>query len=359
MKLSALFSFCLFLLAVSGVHAQTDAEKANTLMQEAIQLMDYRKYDAAIQKLEKAETLDPDNINILYEIGFAQHLGGDTKKAVKTFKKVVKHPDVYAQCYQMLGNLQDIAGDRTGAIKTYEEGLDKFPNAGRLYFEMGNVQEDLAYSILYYEAGINADPTYPSNYFHAARIFLEYTDEEVWGMIYGEIFMNLERNSERTAQMSELLYKVYTNEITFTSDSSLSVSFSKSANITLEDLSDPKNIKLPYGILVYEPLVSLGIATETKIDIESLTRMRERFVSGYYEQGHQKSYPNVLFDYQKILKEKGYLEAYSHWILMQGDEDAFDVWYAENKETFKAFTTWFTENPIVVTNTNKFLRDNY
>ena len=351
-----LFTFCL----ITFVSAQkSDEEKAHDLALEAIQLMDYRKYEAAIGKLEEAQKLDPENVNILYEIGYAQYLNEEPKKAIKTFKKVVKHPDANAQCYQMLGNFQDLNGDREDAIASYKEGLEKFPKAGRLYFELGNVQEDLAYSLAYYEAGIEAEPTYASNYFNAARIFLLNTEEEVWGMIYGEIFMNLERNTERTAQMSQLLYEIYKSEIKYPSDSTATVSFSKTATLTLEDLKDPENLKLPFGVTIYEPMLLVGCAMEKEVNLESLNRIRSIFISSYFSGEAHSDYPNVLFDYQKILADKGFLEAYNYWILMKGDEDAFDVWYQENKDDFKTFTTWFSDNPIEINDQNKFLSTNY
>ncbi len=41
-------------------------------------------------------------------------------------------------------------------------------------------------------------------------------------------------------------------------------------------------------------------------------------------------YPNALFQYQDKILKAGHLEAYNHWILMKGDEDAFDQWNAGN-----------------------------
>lgn len=39
--------------------------------------------------------------------------------------------------------------------------------------------------------------------------------------------------------------------------------------------------------------------------------------------GHDKEYPNILFSFQKQVKDAGHIEAYNHWILMKGDEEAF------------------------------------
>ena len=116
-------------------------------------------------------------------------------------------------------------------------------------------------------------------------------------MIYGEIFMNLERNSERTSEISKLLYDTYKNQIKFTSDTSVTVSFSKQMTINVSNLSDPNNIKLPFGI-IYEPTLLMSIVDEKSIDINSLDRIRRDFVKNYYKLGHNKTHPNILFEYQ-------------------------------------------------------------
>ena len=153
--------------------------------------------------------------------------------------------------------------------------------------------------------------------------------------------MNLERNSSRTQEISEMLFNTYRSQIQFTSDTSLSVSFSKNSSINISDLSDPTKIKLPYGIGVYEPTLMMSMISETNIDLDALDRIRTNFVKLYFDNGHNKTYPNVLFDYHKQINDKGHIEAYNHWILMKGDEDAFSKWCVSNKDQWDSFLSWF------------------
>lgn len=44
------------------------------------------------------------------------------------------------------------------------------------------------------------------------------------------------------------------------------------------------------------------------------------------------------------------MEAYNHWILMKGDEDAFGIWMNSNKEKWDNFVKWFTDNGLKSTN---------
>jgi len=210
----------------------------------------------------------------------------------------------------------------------------------------------------FYEKGIEVDPKFSSNYYRAALIYCSST-EEVWGMIYGEIFMNLERNSKRTIEISKLLFDVYKSEIKFISDSSFSVSFSKNATINITNLNNPDKLKLPFGVGVYEPTLMMSIVGEIKIDINSLDIIRKNFVLNYFKNENNKNYPNVLFDYQNKILNAGHLEAYNHWILMKGDEDNFGKWYNDNKDKWEAFVKWFTDNGLEIDNSNKFYRGQY
>src|SRR5690606_10686824 len=114
------------------------------------------------------------------------------------------------------------------AIQVYEDGLKKFPLSGKLYLERGTMElkrEDLDAALKYYEMGIKVDPNFPSNYYWASRIY-SYTTETVWTLIYGELFMNLERNTKRTAEISKLLYDTYVESIQIDSDTSFNLKFS-------------------------------------------------------------------------------------------------------------------------------------
>lgn len=334
----------------------TNEEKAFAKGSEAIKLMDNGEIDKSIKLLEEAKKLDPKNLDYPYEIAYAQFLNKDYKAAIKTLEALLKHPKVYDQVYQLLGNTYSTSGQREKAIETYEKGLKRFPNSGKLYLERGNMEtfiKEYNKALDYYEKGIEVEPMFPSNYYWAAKFYCSST-EEVWGMIYGEIFMNLEVNSKRTAEISKLLYDTYKSEIKFTSDTSYSVSFSQNATMSINDLKDPNKMKLPYGIGVYEPTLMFSMLSVKTIDLSSLHLIRSNFIDNYFENEHTKNYPNVLFSYQKQIKDAGHLEAYNHWILMKGNEDEFVTWKSNNTEKWDNFVKWFTENHLKIDDATKF-----
>lgn len=341
--------------------AQTNAEQAVAKGTEAIKLEDKEgKYDEAIKLFEEAEKLDPQNITYPYEKAYAYTAKKDYKKAIDVLEKLLKHKDVYGSVYQALGNAYDYEGKPDKAINVYEKGIKKFPNAGELYLELGNMKmqtKEYNIAITYYEKGIEMDPAFPSNYYWATKLFLS-SEEEVWGMIYGEIFVNLERNSQRTQEISKMLFDTYKSEIKFTSDTSYSVSFSKSAiiNLTIDNLN---NFKLPFGTGFYEMTTMMALLNEKNIDINSLDRMRTRFIDAYLKGSNKETYPNVLFDYQAKAKDAGQFEAYNHWLLMKGDEEGFTVWQLKNTEKWDGFLKWFSENRLMLDASHKFYRAQY
>ena len=348
----------LWLACTPAVRAQTDAALARSKGTEAVKLMDAGQLGPSRKLLKEAQKLDPGNITYPYEMAFSYYVAKDYKQAVKLLEPLSNSPEATEHIFQLLGNSYDFLGQPQRAIATYEAGLQKLPKSGPLHLELGNMQlaqKKYDKAVEYYEKGIAADPTFPSNYYRAARLHLGSSDE-LWGMLYGELFMNLERNSARTAEMSALLYKTYRSEITFPNDSSTSVSFSSNV-MTPEQLGGSK-LKLPYG-MVYEMTLMLATLGERQVNLKSLSNIRNRFISNYFEQKRNLEYGNILFDYQRDIEAAGHAEAYNYWLLMKGDETGFNQWRTANPDKWAAFISWYPEHPILLTPTHKFYRQQY
>ncbi len=340
--------------------AQTNRDVAQEKLREAIQLMDNGSIQESIELLEECIHLDPGDITYRYEMAYAWYLDNQYDTVIAILSELAEHPDAGDLIFQLLGNSYDYTSDPGQAIATYKRGLERFPHSGRLHLELGNMAwlaGNYSEAISWYEKGMRAEPSYSSNYYRAALFFLQ-THDEVWGMIYGEIFMNLERNSARTEEMSQLLYATYKSEITITDkgDSAQDYSISFSQSIVTTDAKKPM---LPFGLVAYEPSLVMAVVGHRWIDIHSLNEIRTRFIDNYFANRFNKKYPNVLFDYQRAIQEAGHLECYNYWILSKGDEVAFETWYLENQEKWEAFVAWFIDNPIEITEKNVFVRTNY
>lgn len=350
----------LILFVIAGQYAlgQTDKEKALTIGREAVKLMDNGKVDESIKLLEEAQKLDPDRFDYPYELAYAYYVKEDFNGAIKILEKNIDHKDATDKLFQLLGNSYDILGKTDKAFEAYDKGLKKFPNSGVIYLEKGNIhwnKKEYEEALPYYEKGIEVNPEFSSNYYRAARIYLG-SNEEVWGLMYGEIFMNIERNSKRTAEISKLLFDTYKSEIKI-SDTSTSIDFCNIV-ISANDIKDKEKIKFPF-CLVFGQAITMAIIGVKDIDINSLDKIRRGLIENYFKMGHNKTHPNLLFDYQDKVLKAGHLESYNHWLLMKGDEEGFDKWQVANKEKWDSFVKWFGDNGLNVDSKNKFYRKQY
>ncbi len=231
-------------------------------------------------------------------------------------------------------------------MEIYEAGLKKFPKSGKLYLEMGVAtmnNGDSKKALKYFFKGIEVDPSHASNYYYVSKINCN-TGDQITGIMFGEAFMNLERNSERTAEISKLIYDTYMKIISY------------SDGKTILDIKD--NSK--FGMVFYTVALSLAIASEgdTKININGLSRVRKTILD-LYSQKFSVEYPNPILEFQSKLLNEGLLDAYNHWILLKGNEDEFEIWYANNESTWEKFKTTFGSNPLKLNENNKFILDNY
>lgn len=350
--------FMAFLYSGLLLSQATESEtQAIEMTQKAIELMDNGKINESLKLLNEALKLDPENNDIKYEKAYAYYLDKNYKSAIKELETLRRKPDASPAVYQLLGNSYDLNKKSKKAIEIYDIGLAQFPKSGSLHLERGNmelIQKNYSEALKYYEKGIEVDPFFPSNYYWASKIYLS-GDNEVWGMLYGEMFLNIERGTRRTQEISKLLYDTYVSEITFTNDTSIKVSFSSNKlYITNTNPDDIIEQIASFGLLCYEPYLSLACLNQKVINIKSLHEIRTNFLSLFNQKNQQPNFKNILFDFQDSLISKNNFEAYNYWLLNAGNPSEFQTWKDANKEKWDLFSNWFKENGIPLTETNYF-----
>ncbi|MCL9806551.1 tetratricopeptide repeat protein [Flavobacterium amniphilum] len=349
-----LFLIVLTVMSLSAFSQRN--EVAWNKAKEAIKLMDEGKIDESIALLKECEKLDGKDHTYPYEIAYAHALKKDYKTAIAILDKTKKYKNASSQIYQLSGNCYSYLEKPELAIKEYEEGMKKFPDAGNLHLEKGNIflqQKKYNEAVENYERGIQADPEFPSNYYRLALLYLGSTDK-LSGLIYGEIFMNLERTSTRTQEISELLFDTYKQSIQFNGDET-KIDF-------CEIVIDAKNIK---GNDIKLPLCAsfgknflLSIIGQKEINLTTLSEIRIGFIKNFFMEDYKK-YPNVLFEYHKTMLDQGVFDAYNKYILQVGAGDEFATWKNANTEKYDAFVEWYTnpDNYLKINGKNKFIRE--
>jgi tetratricopeptide (TPR) repeat protein len=319
---------------------------ASKEINEAIKEMDAGNFSQSRVILEGVLQKDSTNYDAWYEYAYSYYMQKDYAKALEIMQTQTNHAQATDQLWQMIGNSLDIIGKPEEAIAAYAKGLERFPNSGRLYVESGNIyliQNKIEQAIPYYEKGIEMAPEFPSNYYRLARIYCN-SENEIWGVIYGEIFMNLERNTQRTREISALLYQTYQKALVY-EKGQWQISFAKDAS--------PFTIDFETTI----GLAAAAYAIENKkpsINVASLTAIRKQMLQMLTEQDKAKGM--VLYSFWQGIDDMNFWDSYNYWIFAQAPNDQFEKWRKSNSTDFGYFVKWYNPNPIVITETTYFSR---
>jgi tetratricopeptide (TPR) repeat protein len=361
----ALLSLIILFLASTASFAQkqTKKEQAEELKKNAIEKMDKGELDESIKLLEQAKKLDKKNSTYDYEIAYATYRKKDYKTAISIAEKILKAEDAEPEYYRLLGNSYDMTGNPDKAIEMYMEGIKMFPkSSGKFYAEAGTVEygrEKYDEAIAFWEKGIKADPYYASNYYRLANIF-SMTDENIWTLLYGEMFMNLEMNTSRTEEISKLLYDTYKKTFIAKSETEGDFFLTKNTTVYVNPEDDPATAA---GLLNFELTYLTAYATGggflEGVDIKSVYETKKQLLSFWADKKFDKPYANKLIDFEQKMISDNVYEAYVYWLLSVGNPNEFDSWYSQNKNKFNSLVAWVKENKIDLKPEYKYARTDY
>jgi tetratricopeptide (TPR) repeat protein len=311
---------------------------------EAIKAMDAGNFSQSRVILEEVLQKDSTNFDAWYEYGYSYYLQKDYSKAIEIMQTQTGNPQATDQLWQMIGNCLDMIGKPEEALAAYSQGLEKFPNSGRLYLESGNIfliQNKMEEAIPYYEKGIEMDPEFPSNYYRLARIYCN-SENEIWGILYGELFVNLERNTQRTYEISALLYQTYQKALSY-EKGQWQISFAK----------DGSPFTIDFEMAIGLAAAAYGIENKKpSINVASLTAIRKGLLKALTETDKNKGM--VLYTFWQQIDDMNFWDSYNYWLFSQAPNDQFEKWRKNNASDFSYFVKWYNPNPIVINEANYF-----
>jgi tetratricopeptide (TPR) repeat protein len=286
-------------------------------------------YNNAILVLNKAIQSDPDNFELKKDLAFAYYLHRDYVKALETAKPLTEGNNSDVQSFQILGMVYKAIEDRKECEKMYKAALKKFPKNGVLYSEYGEMlwtKKDFTEAVKLWEKGIELEPNFSGNYYNAAKYYY-FSVDRVWGIIYGEIFVNLESYSKRTAEIRTLLLEGYKKLFSDT------------------DLSKNQNLKNDFVKAFLEIMRKNSSVVSNGVTPESLAALRTRFILDWYSSNASR-FPFRLFDYHLQLLKSGMFDAYNQWIFgIAKDLTAFQVWTTTHTDEYGKFNN-FQKNRV-------------
>jgi Tetratricopeptide repeat len=320
------FFAVLISISTLNLFAQEDVQK---LQETARTFTRQGDYTNAILVLNRAAALKPGDLGIQKDIAYNQYLSGDYDQASALAKQLLEREDADIQTFQIAGNIFKGMNDKKECLKLYKKGIRKFPNSGALHFEYGEIlltDEQREAAIEQWETGIDTDPSYSGNYYHAAKFYAFNKMYTVRTILYGEIFVNLESYSVRTAEMKDYLLKAYKQ-------------FYASAPEPEGKKSNAFETAVANGLRKQSDQLSKGINPETLIII------RTRFLLDWFEQQAGK-YPYRLFEQLQYMVREGLFEAYNQWLFGQvNDIVKYQQWTANNPGKIADFT-YYQKNRV-------------
>ncbi len=307
-----LFSL-LFIGFIITASAQTyESDIAKTFMRQG-------DYANAIVVLKRSNEENPANLVIAKDLALCYYFQKENAKGIAVMQPFLDAVQADDQCYQITCNMLLANNQKKDAEKLYKKGIKKFPQSGALYNDLGElmwIQQDFS-AIRLWEKGIEKDPSFPKNYYNAARYYYLSTDK-VWGLIYGEIFVNLEPNTQRCSEIKEILLEGYKKLFT---DTNMGILKTKNEFVKA----------------YLQTMQQQGTVASEGINTESLIMIRTRFILNWTETFASK-FPFKLFDFHKQLLQEGLFEAYNHWLFTNSvNLPAYQNWINTHVTDYKNF----------------------
>lgn len=286
----------------------------NDLYQTAKNFMQQGDYDNATLVFTNVLKQEPNNVDILKDYAYLNCLKRDYPKAITIGKYLTEKKDADVQAYQILGIAYKGSNDYASCNKLYQVALKKYPNSGVLYNDYGELlalDNNLSTSIQAWETGILKDPNYANNYYNAVMYFGRFDKNLLWQLLYGEIFINLESFTQRTAEVKSLLMDGYKKLYT---------------DYDFEKLSNDATLTV-FERAIFEQLNKSKSLAATGILPENVAAIRTRFILDWFYNKAGEKQPYQLFEYHQYLIREGMFDAYNQWIFGAANSPAvYQIW---------------------------------
>lgn len=285
-----------FALVIYSLNSKAQSQDAHQLHETAKTFMKQGDFANATLVLTRALQDQPGNIEMIKDLALNYYLQKENVKALEVIKPLIEGNAPDDQCFQIAGNIYKALSQAKECEKMYKKGIKQFPQSGPLYNEYGELLWSLqeASAIKQWEKGIEMDAGYSGNYYNASKYYY-LTGDKIWSILYGEIFLNIEILTRRTAEIKNILLDGY-----------------KKLFVDADIFKNTKD-KNNFEQAVLQTLNKQNIIASTGINPESLTMIRTRFILDWFN-GFSAKFPFRLFEHHLYLLKEGMFDAYNQWI---------------------------------------------
>lgn len=322
----------LFALVLPGFLASAQADDPMVLHENAKKFMQKGDYANATIILVRASQQAPYALAIAKDLALCYYMQNDNAKAISAVRPFIDKDNADEQTFQIAGMVYKRMGQPKDAEKIFKKAIKLFPASGPLYNDYGELlwaMKDYS-AINLWEKGIKEEPSFPGNYYNAARHYF-LSQDRIWSIIYGELFINLESHTARTAEMKDILVNSY-----------------KKLYSEPDLLSDTKG-KNKFEISFLTSMNRFNDIVIRGLNVETLTMIRTRFILNWFYRHQENEFPLRLFAEQKYMLENGLFKAYNHWIFEASDNlNAFQVWTQTHSDEYEAFTNYMRDRNFTI-----------
>lgn len=309
-------------LLMTFIALTVDAQTSKELQETAKTFVRQGDFHNALMVLNRANQMTPNDPSIRKDLSLVHYYLKDYNASLNTILPLLDSEVADDQCFQIAGNIYKVQQNVKEAEKVYKKGLKKFPSSGALYNDYGELlwmTQQFQQAVAQWEKGIELDPSFPRNYYNAGKYYYFSTDR-VWGLLYSEIYLNMEPNGSQAPEVKEFLLQGYKKLFT---------------ESDLLKNSKATESSFPYAYLI--TMNAQNSLTLQGINADVLTMIRTRFLLDWFQQYGQK-FPYKLFEYQLQLCREGLFNAYNQWIFGSAQNlQSFQRWISTHQEEYDQF----------------------
>jgi len=327
------------------------ARRADSAAKKAVEMMDNNLPESALQKWDEAIALVPTYAPYKYEKAVCLVMGKKHAEAAEVLKPIYKDRQLGDRGFQLLGNCYDFLEDTAASRRLYEEGIAAYPESGRLHFELGQryyLDKNREMAHKYWLQGTRAEPKYPTNYFWLAKSYSE-TRDRLWAAMYAEAFLNLERNSQRTREMSKLVFDMWVLSLRI-GDTLDPINFCTDATLEEPDRRGPNVMNFPTAFeftvaQATQPFI-IKDSVITSLTVEKLVDLRYRFTRAWATSGNDSLHVNDIIRWNMYLQKQGRLKEYLWWLNSYGNVREMNDYFRKNEDRYETFLAWYSDNQL-------------
>lgn len=338
--------------AVGQVVSDDVAQRAEALAKRATRLMDRDMGEAAAAEWKKAIDLVPNHAPYLYEYALTHVMMRKYEEALAILRPIYSKPELFDRGYQLMGNIHDFMEDSSSALTYYHAGIEAFPKSGRLHYELGAaafIRGDVVKALDWWKRGTQVEPIFPTNYFWLAKVYST-TPNRYFSVMYAEAFLNLERATNRTKEISKLVFDTWNASMSL-GDTLDPINFFADDLLDIPSKGGPNVMNLPtafeYSVATSaEPLIPDNGTLKGALTLDEMVDVRVRVAKYWKEKGYDKTHNNDVMAWNATLATRGWIREYLYWLYSYGDVKRMNDYFKANEQRYDTFLAWFGQNQM-------------